>query len=83
MLVVARSSRGIQQLKANLYRPVVTRLVFMSTNFSICPIHRAANASSVNRVAEALALRLIARLSSRDSVRAVVNACAYSETVVA
>ena len=55
----------------------------MAINFSICPIHRVANASSVNRVAEALALRLIAKLSSGGTVRAVLNACAYSEIVVA
>jgi hypothetical protein len=70
-------------MKANLYRPVVIRFVFKSTNFSICPVQRAANASSVNRIAEALALRLIAKLSPCGSVRAVVNACAYSETVLA
>lgn len=74
---------GYITAKANLYRPVVTRFVFMSTNFSICPTHRSANASSVNRAAEARALRLIARHSSGGSVRAFMNAWAYSEIVVA
>ncbi len=52
-------------------------------NFSICITHRFAKASSVNRVAEALARRLIATVSSGGNVKALVNAWAYSATVVA
>ena len=52
-------------------------------SFSICTTHERANASSVKRRADSLALRRIASVSCADIVRACWKAAANSVSMVA